>query len=107
MSLGSYLTPSLTQFVFIKKILSCKKLLLILDVLILLTFEHVHIITAWCLIDFSEINDNGNFYLVFIFLLPGKLLYLAIWKSPLLQVILSEQKEDFHVANQNIYFSTL
>ena len=26
----------------------------------LATFEHVYIITQWYLIDFSEMNDNGN-----------------------------------------------
>ena len=34
--------------------------------MILSIFEHVHIITAWCLIDFSEINDNRNFICYFI-----------------------------------------
>ena len=33
---------------------------MILDVMIPLTFEHLYIITAWFLIDFSERNDNGN-----------------------------------------------
>ena len=47
-------------------------------------------------------NDNGN-VLFEILLLPGKLLYLAIWKSPLLQIILSE---DLYVANQNIPLNT-
>ena len=62
---GSYLTPNCTHifstiFVHKKKFILCKKLLKILDVMILLTFEHLYIITAWFLIDFSERNDNGN-----------------------------------------------
>ena len=29
------------------------------------SFEHVYIITAWWLEDFSEMNDNGMFHLKF------------------------------------------
>ena len=43
-----------------KKIILCKKLIMILDILILSTFEHVYIVTHWYLIGFSEMNDNGN-----------------------------------------------
>ena len=64
------------QFVFTKIILLCKKPLMILDVMILSTFEHVYIITQWYLIDFSEMNDNLN-VLFEVLLLSGKLLYLA------------------------------
>ena len=45
-------------------------------------WTYTHIIRAWCLIDFSEMNDNGN-VLFAILLLPGKLLYLAIYRNPL------------------------
>ena len=31
---------------------------MILDIMILSTFEHVYIVTQWYLIDFSEMNDN-------------------------------------------------
>ena len=61
---GSYLTPNRTQLLnnmcSQKKFLLCKKLLMMLDVMILLTFEHLYIITAWFLIGFSERNENGN-----------------------------------------------
>ena len=39
-----------------------------LDILIFLTFKHVYIVTQWYLIDFSEINDNGNVLFDFLFL---------------------------------------
>ena len=54
--------------------------------MIFFTFEHLYIITAWFLIDFSERNGNGNI-LFEILSLSGKLLYLATWKSTLLQII--------------------
>ena len=44
--------------------------------MILSTFEHVYIITHWYLIDFSEMNDNGN-VLFEILLLSDKLLVLS------------------------------
>ena len=44
--------------------------------MILSTFEHVYIVTQWYLIDFSEVNDNGN-VLFEILLLSDKLLVLS------------------------------
>ena len=44
--------------------------------MILSTFEHVYIVTQWYLIDFSEMNDNGN-VLFEILLLSDKLLVLS------------------------------
>ena len=44
--------------------------------MILSTFEHVYIVTQWYLIDFSEMNDNGN-VLFQILLLSDKLLVLG------------------------------
>ena len=44
--------------------------------MILSTFEHVYIVTQWYLIDFSEMNDNGN-VLFEILLLFDKLLVLS------------------------------
>ena len=44
--------------------------------MIISTFEHVYIVTQWYLIDFSEINDNGN-VLFEILLLSDKLLVLS------------------------------
>ena len=44
--------------------------------MILLTFKHVYIVTQWYLIDFSEMNDNGN-VLFEILLLSDKLLVLG------------------------------
>ena len=44
--------------------------------MILSTFEHVYIATQWYLIDFSEMNDNGN-VLFEILLLSDKLLVLS------------------------------
>ena len=49
---------------------------MILDIMILSTFEHVYIVTQWYLIDFSEMNDNGN-VLFEILLLSDKLLVLS------------------------------
>ena len=49
---------------------------MIQDVMILSTFVHVYIITQWCLIGFSEMNDNGN--VLFEGLLPsGKFTVLS------------------------------
>ena len=44
--------------------------------MILSTFEHVYIVTQWYLIDFSEMNDNGNVWFE-ILLLSDKLLVLS------------------------------
>ena len=44
--------------------------------MILSTFEHVYIITQWYLIDFNEMNDDGN-GLFEILLLSDKLLVLS------------------------------
>ena len=44
--------------------------------MILSTFEHVYIVTQWYLIDFNEMNDNGN-VLFEILLLSDKLLVLS------------------------------
>ena len=44
--------------------------------MIISTFEHVYIVTQWYLIDFSEMNDNGN-VLFEILLLSDKLLVLS------------------------------
>ena len=44
--------------------------------MILLTFEHVYIVTQWYLIDFNEMNDNWN-VLFDILLLSDKLLVLS------------------------------
>ena len=44
--------------------------------MILLTFEHIYIVTQWYLIDFNEMNDNGN-VLFEILLLSDKLLILS------------------------------
>ena len=49
---------------------------MIQDILILLTFKHVYIVTQWYLKDFSEMNDNGN-VLFEILLLSDKLLILS------------------------------
>ena len=80
MCVGSYLTPNRTyisqQFVFTKKILLCKKLIMILDIMIPSTFERVYIVTQWYLIDLSEMNDNGN-VLFEILLQSDKLLVLS------------------------------
>ena len=59
---------------------------MILNIMILSTFEHVHIVKQWYPKNFSEMNDNGNALFVCLFL-SGKLLYLATCKSPLLQII--------------------
>ena len=61
---------------------------MILDIMILSTFEHVYIVTQRYLIGFSEMNNNLN-VLFEILLLSDKLLeaYLATWKSPLLQIL--------------------
>ena len=40
------------------------------------TFEHVYIVTQWYLIDFNEMNDNGN-VLFEILLQSDKLLVLS------------------------------
>ena len=91
MCVASYLTPNRTHIISAicvhkKRIYCLKKLLLILNVMILSTFEHVYIITAWWVIDFSEMNDSRN-VLFEILLLFGKLLAtLAAWKSSLLQI---------------------
>ena len=50
--------------------------------MILLACEHVYVITAWYLIDFSKMNDNEN-VLFEILLLSRKLLHLATWKFPI------------------------
>ena len=81
MCVGSYLTPNRTRFfsticVHKKRFFCVKKLIMILDIMILSTFEHVYIVTQWCLIDFSEMNDNGN-VLFEILLLSDKLLVLS------------------------------
>ena len=80
MCVGSYLTPNRTHIFSTicvqKKILLCKKLIMILDIMILSTFEHVYIVTQWYLIDCSEMNDNGN-VLFEILLLSVKLLVLS------------------------------
>ena len=44
--------------------------------MILSTYEHVYIVTQWYLIDFNEMNDNGN-VLFEILLLSDKLLVLS------------------------------
>ena len=44
--------------------------------MVLSTFEHLLIVTQWYLIDFSEMNDNGN-VLFEIVLLSDKLLVLS------------------------------
>ena len=49
---------------------------MILDIMILSTFEHVYIVTQWYLIDFSKTNDKGN-VLFEILLLSDKLLVLS------------------------------
>ena len=49
---------------------------MILDIRILSTYEHVYIVTQWYLIDFNEMNDNGN-VLFEILLLSDKLLVLS------------------------------
>ena len=49
---------------------------MILDIMIPSTFEHVYIVIQWYLIDFSEMNDNGN-VLFEILLLSDKLLVLS------------------------------
>ena len=56
-----------------KRFFCVKKLIMIL---FLSTFEHVYIVTQWYLIDFSEMNDNGN-VLFEILLLSDKLLVLS------------------------------
>ena len=43
-----------------KRFYSVEKLLLTLGFMIISKFEHVYIITAWCLIDFTEMNDSLN-----------------------------------------------
>ena len=65
MCVGSYLTPNRTRIfsticVHKKDSFVQKKLIMILDIMILSTFEHVYIVTQWYLIDFSELNDNEN-----------------------------------------------
>ena len=45
------------------------------------TFEHVYIVTQWYLIDFSEMNDNGN-VLFEILLISDKLLLLSNMEIP-------------------------
>ena len=64
MCVGSYLTPNriyiFSTICVHKKIILCKKLIMILDIMILSKFEHLYIVTQWYLIDFSEMNDNGN-----------------------------------------------
>ena len=49
---------------------------MILDIMIPSTFKHVYIFTQWYLIDYSEMNDNGN-VLFEILLLSNKLLVLS------------------------------
>ena len=86
MCVGSYLTTNRihiisTIFVHKNRLYCVKKLLLILDIIIVSTFEHVYIIILWCLIDFSAMNDNANVLFEMLFL-SGKLLYfIETWKS--------------------------
>ena len=60
MCVGSYLIPNLTPIISTRQLCSqkrfycVKRLPLILDVMILSTFEHEYIITSWCPTEFSE-----------------------------------------------------
>ena len=77
MCLGSYLTPNRTHnFCSQNRFFYVKKLIMILDIMILATFEHVYIVTQWYLIDISEMNDHRN-VLFEILLLSDKLLVLG------------------------------
>ena len=62
---GLYLTPNRMHVISVcvqkEKLLSKEaRMLWILSVMNLSTFEQVYIITGWCLTDCSEMHDNGT-----------------------------------------------
>ena len=82
-----------------KKFICVRKLLLILDVVTSYTLVHVHVITAWCLIDFSKMKDNENL-LFEILLLTSKFSKVSM-KIPFCCRSYSSKEKDFHVTGPN------
>ena len=63
--------------------------------MIISTFEHVYIITAWCITDFSDSGNDSENVLFAVYLLSAKSLYVATYNPLAADQIAVKTKEGF------------